>query len=506
MNLNELMIGIDVGTTGTKSMVVDVKGNIISSAYQGYPTYNSKPKYSEQEADDWWKAVVSTVRECTADDTVRRSVVSIGLSSQGGSMVPVDGNGVPLRRAFVWIDKRGEKQCEYFRKNTSEDYFYLTTGWELSLGLNAVQIRWMMENEQELFSRTDKFLSTIDFVNMKLTGSAFIDPSNAGITQLINLSRMDWDSTIMELAGITKEKLPQIISSGKMIGKLTAKAAEELGLSKDVQVVSGGHDQYCVALGAGAVNTGDVLLATGTAWVTLRVSDKPMFDSQTHLAQSVHTVSGKWGSIGSLDNGGSSLKWFRDNFGKYIVKDGEAELESYQQIDSFVEKKRPGANGVTFYPFFNGTSIPNYDTLSKATIMGLDLSNDRYDVARAVMESVVFQTKRNLELFDPANKDFTNLKMLGGATRSSVWRQMVVDIMGKPIKVPQVADIACVGAAILAGCGANLFPDTYDGYLRLKQEETEYFPDQKSANLYKELYEIFKKRSDLLAECYTNIH
>ena len=182
----------------------------------------------------------------------------------------------------------------------------------------------------------------------------------------------------MKIAGITEDKLPQIVSSGSMIGTLSVKASEKLGLSKKVKVVSGGHDQYCAALGAGAVNTGDVLLATGTAWVTLKVSDRPEFDTQTHLAQSVHTVKGKWGSIGSIENGGSSLKWFRDKFGGYTEKDGAVMLESYQQIDSCVSKRRPGSNGVMFYPNFNGSAFPDNDILSKATILGLDFSNDRH--------------------------------------------------------------------------------------------------------------------------------
>ena len=145
--MDELLIGVDVGTTGTKSIVIDLNGNILTSAYRSYSTYNSKPGYSEQDAEDWWNAVVATVRECTADEMIRKSIVSIGLSSQGGSMVPVDKAGLPLRRAFVWMDKRGTQQYEIYKKETPKDYFYLTTGWELSPGLNAVQILWMKQNE-----------------------------------------------------------------------------------------------------------------------------------------------------------------------------------------------------------------------------------------------------------------------------------------------------------------------------------------------------------------------
>ena len=491
----ELLIGVDIGTTGTKCMVIDRQGRIHASAYKGYVTYNDQLKHAEQEAMDWWEAVVSTVKECTLDEKIRSSIVAIGLSSQGGSMVPVDEKGIPLRRAISWLDKRSGSQFRTFTENTSKDYFYKTTGWNLSDGLNAVAIRWMQENEPFLFEKTFKFLSTIDFIIMKLTGLYAIDPSNAGITQLYNINERKWDGEIVRLVGISEDKLPDVISSGEVIGRISDCASRELGLSTRVKVVSGGHDQYCVALGTGAFNEGDVLLATGTAWVALGVSEQPGFDTETYLAQSIHTVKGRWGSIGALSNGGICLQWFKDNLGKTSEKDGFSRYETYEAIDNQVQSKPVGANGVMFYP---------YDTLaSKGTFVGLDLSHDRYDIARAVMEGVAFNGAALLEKVCKNSKKPMNLKMLGGATRSKVWRQMVTDIIGIPVTVPKVADIACLGAALLAGSGVGVFKDAVEGYNSLIKDEMELVPDKTNAELYKEIFQSYKDRADSLAECYT---
>ncbi|MDR3551840.1 MAG: FGGY family carbohydrate kinase [Clostridia bacterium] len=500
--MEELLIGIDVGTTGTKSMVLDASGTILASAYKSYPTYNDRPGYAEQDAEDWWGAVVETVRECTKDKRVADAVVAIGLSSQGGSMVPIGADGRPIRRSMIWMDKRGDAQSRYFSENMPEDYIYLTTGWALSGSLNAVQIRWMSEHEPELFAKTAFFLSTIDFVNMKLTGRRCIDPSNAGITQLFNLHTMKWDEKILGLVGLGAEKLPEIADSGSVIGELTGEAAEALGLKRAVRVVSGGHDQYCVALGAGAVNAGDVLLATGTAWVVAKISDSPQFDTATHLAQSIHTVKGKWGSIGSLENGGSSLKWFQEKFAGNIEAGGKMEKESLQQIDAIAAERPIGSNGILFYPCFGGAMLPKMEPLTRGTILGLDFSHDRYDLARAVMEGVVFQTRRILELFGREDRPNGVIKMLGGATRSPLWSQMVADIFGAPITIPLVVDIACVGAAALAGCGAGLYPDACAGYARLRQKETEFVPVAANVKRYQALYEQFAQRAGLLEACY----
>lgn len=274
------LLGIDVGTTGTKSLLFAEDGKLLGNAYCGYPTAMPKPSFCEQNADDWWNAVVKTVKEVCAKLTVTDQVAAISLSVQGGTMVAVDENLQQIRPAMVWSDKRCAHQREAFLKEVGDNRcMYEKTGWNLGLGLNALQIRWMRDNEPALFEKTHMFLSVPDYISAKLTGIAAVDISNGGINQLVNIRECTYDQALLDFAGIEENKLPKLIPSGECIGNLTAQAAKELGLSTSCVVVSGAHDQYAVALGAGACKAGDILIGTGTAWVVTAMADAPDFSS-----------------------------------------------------------------------------------------------------------------------------------------------------------------------------------------------------------------------------------
>ena len=292
-----MLLGIDVGTTGTKSILLDGEGRIVCSSYKKYSRSCTENGHVEQDAEDWWKALSYTVRECTKVLDSKDEVKAISLSTQGGSMVPVDADGDPLANAVTWMDTRGAEQHEALLKLNGEDFYYLRSGWRLSNSFNLIQIVWLRDNVPKVFEKAAKFLSTIDFINRRLTGEFRIDPTSAGMTQLFNIIEHKWDERILALAGLSTERLPEITNSGEVVGTLSRNAALELGLSKTVRVVSGGHDQYCAALGAGAIDTGDVLLSTGTSWVILAVADHPVLNTAFYPAPGQHVVGGRWGVI-----------------------------------------------------------------------------------------------------------------------------------------------------------------------------------------------------------------
>lgn len=482
----DLLLGIDIGTTGTKSMVVDTCGRILSSAYKGYILHNDRPDWVEQEAEDWWEAVVYTVRECTENPDIRGSIRAISLSSQGGSMVPVDEAGIPVRRAISWMDKRGEEQRATLTSKKAGSYFYHTTGAALTSGGNLIQIQWMSDNEPELFHKTHKFLSTVDYINYKLTGKYVIDVTNAAMTQLMNIRRKAWDKEILDLLGITESKLPVLAKSGEVIGILGEAAAREVDLPANTQVVNGGHDQYCVALGAGATNGGDVVLSTGTAWVVLCVLDQLVLDVPDNFYAGSHVIDGKWGLLASLETGGVCLEWLKNNI---------AVGEEFETMDAMAAKRSPGSDGLMFYPHFTGEEC-------KATFTGMDLSHDRYHMARAIMEGVGFEIKWMLEAMNNKGVHVSCIKMLGGATRSRLWPGIIADITGVPVKISEVKDMACIGAAILAGKGAGLFTSEEEGFCKLIQKETEILPDENNTRNYLLLFDKYKKGFALLKQLY----
>lgn len=488
------LLGIDVGTTGTKTLLFREDGELLGSAYRGYPLSTPQVGWNEQNAEDWWQAVIETVWEVVAGKDIAAEVAAISLSTQGGTFVPVDADGKPLRPAIVWSDIRCTEECEaYLREVGSADSMYKKTGWELCPAMLAMTIRWFRDHEPALFDKTAMFLSVPDFVALRMTGIAAADLSNLGNNQLCDILRESYDEAILRFDGITADKLPGIVHSGDVIGHLTEETATALGLTTATVLVAGGHDQYAVALGAGALQSGDILIGSGTCWVVTAMGDEPDFSSG--LAQSVAAVPGKWGSLLSLSSGGVCLDWLRKNIA--VGTDG-ASLD-YTMINEEVSKRKAAENGLFFYPF---SGLSSRDKLfSKASFVGLDLSHDRFDMARAVMEGVAFQIVWMMESFKvKPSKD--GLKLAGGASKSPLWCQMVADISGLPVRIPAVADLACVGAAILAGTGSGIYSNVEEGYHRLAVADRVILPDPQQHAVYKPLFAQYKMQAELLGAVY----
>jgi len=492
--MKRYLLGIDVGTTGTKTLLFSAEGQLLGHAYRGYKMYNPQVGYSEQNAEDWWDAVCQTVREVCADPEIGKSVVAISLSLQGGTMVAVDKGVKPVRPAMVWNDGRGAAQMEaYLREVGEAETMYQKTGWRLGKAMLAIEIRWMKENEPELFEKTAMFLSVPDYISMKMTGIPAVDMSDAGNNQLANVRDGCYDPEILKFAGVTEDKLPKLVRSGDVIGNLTAEAAEALGLSTDTVLVAGAHDQYAVALGAGALRSGDILIGSGTAWVVTAIGDEPAFE--TGLAQSVSAVPGKWGSLLSLSTGGVCLEWWRRNL--TVAPDGSQ--IPFDVINEEVAKRKAAEDGLFFYPF-SGNAAPDR-RFPKASFIGLDLSHDRFDIARAIMEGVAFQAIWMMESFK-TKPSKEGLKLAGGASKSPLWCQMVADITNLPVRIPEVADLACVGAAIMAGTGCGIYSSVEEGYKCLAVRERVIQPDPERAAVYAKLYEEYKRCAGLLGNVY----
>ncbi len=493
MTNKKYILGIDVGTTGTKALLFTSDGMAVAHAYRSYKLSSPKIGYSEQNALDWWEAIIDTVREIGGQYDIKESVSAISLSTQGGTLVPVDSLGNPLRPAIVWNDARCEKERERYLSEVGESFtMYEKTGWNLGHCLHALEVRWLRDNEPEVFKKTDKFLSVPDFISMKMTGIAAVDFSNAGINQTVNVREMKYDTELLRFMGVGEERLPKLVNSGETIGNLTKSAAEALGLSEKTVFVAGAHDQYAVSLGAGAISDGDILIGSGTCWVITAIAKEPDFASG--LAQSRSAVPGLWGSIRSLATGGVCLEWLRRNIAK-SEDDGEID---YDTINREVEKLSAAEDGLFFFPFSGRTKKTPF---KKATFTGLDISHNRFHLARAVMEGVAFQIMWMMESFRTKPRE-DGILLSGGASKSSVWTQILADIANLPIKVSEIADLACVGAAILAGVGAGVYTSFLEAYSSFSVNSYTVRPNPEKAAVYAKLFERYKKQADVLAEMY----
>lgn len=492
--MKRYLLGIDVGTTGTKTLLYSADGALLGCAYRGYPLSTPRVGWSEQNAEDWWRAVVGTVREVCADPETAANVAAISLSLQGGTVVPTDAEFCPLRPAMVWNDARCEAEREAFLREVGPAAaMYEKTGWGLSPGLPALELRWLRDHEPETFQRAAWFLTVPDYISAKMTGIPAADLSDAGINQLIDVRRGCYDETLLRFAGVTADRLPKLVRSGEVIGHLTEAAAAELGLTTETVLAAGAHDQYAVALGAGATEAGDILIGSGTCWVVTAIGDAPDFASG--LSQSVAAVPGRWGSLQSLSSGGVCLEWWR----KIFAQD-DGSTVPYDVINAEAAARRAAESGLYFYPF-SGQAAPGR-SFSKATFVGLDLSHDRFDLARAILEGVAFQTLWMMESFRTKPSE-AGLKLAGGASKSPLWCRLTADIAGLPVRIPEVADLACVGAAILAGVGCGLYRDAGEGYRRLAVRERVLQPDPARAAAYRPLFAEYKRIAGTLGAAYS---
>ncbi len=490
---NATFLGIDIGTTGAKAMLISEEGRILASAQKAYPLIAPRSGCCEQNAADWWEAVLHTVKNVCKSPETAESVQAISLSTQGGTLVPTDARFNPLANAIVWSDTRCIGDRADALHALGEGYVYRASGWDLTGGLPLMQIRRMRSETPDIFAQTAYFLTVHDYITAKLTGRPAIDISNAGINQLVNISEKRYDDNLLNFAGVDESKLAALIPSCEPIGKLTKQAAAELGLSESTLVVSGAHDQYAVAFGAGICESGDAVIGTGTAWVVTALGDAPDFESG--YSQSVSASAGRWGTMLSITTGGVCLDWFRNQ-----VAGAVGSPLGYDELNELASRSdTPGANGLRFYPYLSGAGQPEPNASCRAALLGLDLSHDCGHIARAIMEGVACQmvwALRKLESRRPVRRLF----LAGGATKSELWTRILAEIAGRPLCVSGVADLACVGAAMMAGVGCGAFRDTAEAVKRVRLNRRDIEPDAGRVQAYAEVFDDYIRGARALYE------
>ena len=460
----DLLIGLDVGTTATKALLFDLGGNVMAAASRGYDLLTPRPGWVEQDAEQMWQAVVGTLRSLSQTVSPHDRIVALCQSSQAGTTIPVDHTCKPLHPAFSWMDQRAQDEAAAVESRWGAEFIRTTTGWALFGGLPLEHIAWFRRNRPAEFDVTEHFLFVNDFMGYRLAGRFCMNPSDASITQLMNLATGDWDERLLETAGAQREQLSPIRPSGTSVGTLTTQAAEATGLPCDVLVVNGAHDQYCAAVGTGVTRPGQMLLSCGTAWVLLAVPQSLEQGLESGMSISRHAVEGQWGAVRSLGAVGSSLEWLADNVWQApeATETGVKRDPAYTQLNEAAARIAPGADSLLFLPIAGGHGAV-YGT-ARGGFIDLSLGHTRRHMVRAVMEGTAFELRWALEELAEAGVGVTELTMVGGAAKSPVWPQIVADVVNLPVTVPVLRDAAARGAAILAGVGAGLLPDVESGF------------------------------------------
>lgn len=483
-------IGIDIGTTGTKTYVLDGKGAVCGQGYQAYGLDFRSGGYVGQNPEDWWNACVVSVRQAISGIRDKEVICAMALSTQGGSSFIADAYGRPLMDAMTWMDARALDQIKGLQETFSDEFFYNKTGWKLNVSMDVTKYLWLRQHKKELIKKGNCFVSTLEFINRKLVGTYVIDPTNAAMRQLINVRTLEWDEEILDYLEIDVGFLPEIAPSGGYLGTLSRQAAEELGLPAHVRVYNGMHDQYSAAIGAGAVHKGDLMLSTGTAWVVLGVTNSLMF-TNSFIAAGRHALDGLYGALATLPVAGVALDWFKKGFG----------IDSYEQINELCRDKKANARNLFFYPYFNGATFPLWQYDAKAAMVGLSLEHDRFDVAYALMEGVVFQMKMMLDDYKRNGFEGDRISVMGGALKSELWMSLIASITGCRVNKVKITDTACIGAALVAGVAGGIY-GSYESILaEISPLEAEDVRGE-SLEYYAEKYDAYQRNWDSLSLVY----
>lgn len=489
--MKRCVIGLDLGTTAVKALVVDENGQVLSQGSQGYALISDGAKI-EQRAEDWVEGSAAAIRQAV-EGLKDAEICAISLSTQGGSTVAVKENGDCIGNAWTWMDTRCAQEASIVEEALTDEYIYRTTGWKIDPSLDAAKILRMKNLEE--FKEAKQYLTTLEIANRWLTGKAVIDPTNCAIRQLWNIEKNDWDDAILNCIGLRREELPEVMPTGALVGGLTEEAAEATGLKAGIPVYNGAHDQYCGSIGAGAVKDGDMLLSAGTTWVLMGVSEKPLF-TESYIAPGKHPVEGLYGAIASLVCSGASLQWFKNNFLP----------EEFDEMNRRVAENRDVTGALTFFPYMAGANYPLWQMNAKGAFTGIGLEHDRFCFARAIMEGVAFGIRRAVEDFRKNGTEVKSIVMMGGASRSEVWMDMIASITGVEIQALNQSDVCALGAAVIAACGCGIY-DSYDKAAKaMVRADKVYLPKAEDVAYYDVKFRNYVRMWDCMRKYYEEVH
>ncbi len=440
-----IYIGLDIGSTAVKALAVNEKGETLARGSQAYPTH-TEGVCATHDALDWWESAASAVRQVVEKLGSDKDIVAISTSSQGGSILAVDKNYKPLCEALTWMDRRAVAEADELAAHFGDEV-YRMCGWRTAPTDCAAKLLWLKRNQPEVFNGAAYFLTTEEYVNYRLVGKAITDATGAAMTRLFNINTRSWDKRMLDYVGITEAQLPEVHPCGELLGTLTAEAAKDMCLSTDVKVYNGAHDQYCASIGSGVTDPGELLLATGTAWVIFGVTESLCFNER-YTAPGVHPIEGRCGVMTSLAGIGAAVENYANSIG-----------ESLKHIDEVAAGRREAASEVLACPCPPGKNfIPHLDRAFEGPC-GMTEKNDKFDVALAMMECAAFEVKLAMEEYKRQGiiPEKVVLTMSGGAARSKLWSSLIAYICDTPVMLTHQHDTPTLGASMIAATYSGAF-------------------------------------------------
>jgi len=485
------ILGIDLGTSSVKALLVSEGGEIIASSSQGYPTYSPHPTWAEQDPEEWWESTIKAVGKAVHQSHIKPSQIkAVGLSGQTHGTVLVGKSLLPLRKAIIWMDQRSIAQTRWLQQRIGKRLSRIT-GLPIATGFMASSLLWIRKNEPGIWKKIDQFLLPKDYIRLKLTGNLASDVTDAGGTLLLDTGKRKWSPEILQKLEIPASFAPPLYESCQVTGKITKNAAKEISLKEGTSVSAGGADQIMGAVGNGTVEPGRVACSIGTGGLVVTPMDHPQVASDKGLHTIPHAIPGKWILMGAILSGGSSLSWF---YKQVILGRGKTlkSENSYQSLFREVSPTPAASKGLIFLPYLKGERTPYLDPQARGAFVGLSLQHGRRDLTRAIMEGVVFALRQSLEKFKELGIEITSVTTWGGGAKNKIWRQIQADIFNLPILISPTQEGSAYGAAITAAVSVGIFSSIKEAcqeWIRIKEK---ILPNPKNVAVYNKAYLIYR--------------
>jgi xylulokinase len=489
------LIGIDIGTTGTKSVLFDLGGNAVASSTAEYPLSQPQNGWAEQDPNDWWQAACKTLGEVVKHAT-DGEIAGVGLSGQMHSLVLLDENNCVIRPAILWCDGRTTAECAEIEATVGKDKLVEITANPALPGFTASKLMWVKKHEPQNFARVAHILLAKDYIRFKLTGEYATEASDASGMQLLDVKNRCWSEELCGILGIDTSTLARVYESSDVTGYVSAEAAALTGLPKGLPVAGGAGDNAAAAIGSGVYQLGQAFTTIGTSGVVFAPTDTPLIDPLGRVHTFCAAVPNTWHVMGVTQAAGLSLNWFRSQFAANVT---------YKEIDRVCQTLPIGAERLLYLPYLMGERTPLLDSNARGVFFGLSAMHDKFHLARAVMEGVSYSLYSCLELIGKIGIDVKTMMLCGGGAKSAFWQQMLTDLYGMPIHVGESSEGAALGAAILAGCAAGVYPSVEDGCRSAVRSKLVFDPNEQNHDVYMQYYALYNRLYPSLKEHFADL-
>ena len=487
-------IGIDLGTSAVKILLVDAAGTVVRTVTKEYPLYFPHPGWSEQEPDDWWNAVSEGIRELTKDAGAE-NICGIGAAGQMHGLVVLDEKDEVIRPAILWNDGRTSAETAWLNEKIGREKLSLLTANIAFAGFTAPKILWMAKNEPENFARIAKIMLAKDYINYRLTGVHACDYSDASGMLLLDVKNRCWSEEMLEICGVKRGQMPQLFESFDVIGTVTPGIAESLGLPPSVKVVAGAGDNAAAAVGTGTAEDGSCNISLGTSGTIFIVSDSFRADPNNALHAFAH-AGGNYHLMGCMLSAASCNKWFCSD----ILK-----TEDYEAEQAGITEEMLGTDSVFFLPYLMGERSPINDTDARGMFIGMTMDTSRCDMVQAVLEDVAFAIRDSFEVAKSLGLAIESSKLCGGGAKSPLWQKILANVLNIPLDIPEAEEGPGYGAAMLAMTAEGEYPDVKTCAETLVKIKIRINPDAALAARYEKQYHKFRKIYPAVKELFQEV-